>query len=306
MSRKRKKTNYQNFNYLMERNGVMYEEYQRLFYHFRNIALNLYKWENLPEGIESRYIEQRLFDNGQVFFTKDKTLGWLALSCNNSTNLNVYGEPTEVRVHGYGFSQNYNVEDGVRILNNDSALATIKHIDWYAKRMAHIESVMLQNLQQQRVPYFIGTSKETELSVKNMMDNVLTGESAIYMDTEKLKDISNNLVVFPTQAPYLLDKLQQERYELERELLTFLGINTTIEKKERLLVDETNANNGFIEMSLDLGLKQRQLACERINAKYNLNVRVVATMHEITPQISDENVPHGTNEEGEENVELHT
>lgn len=298
MSRKRKKTNYQNFNYLMERNGVMYEEYQRLFYHFRNIALNLYKWENLPEGIESRYIEQRLFDNGQVFFTKDKTLGWLALSCNNSTNLNVYGEPTEVRVHGYGFSQNYHVEDGVRILNNDSGLATIKHIDWYAKRMAHIESVMLQNLQQQRVPYFIGTSKETELSVKNMMDNVLTGESAIYMDTEKLKDISNNLVVFPTQAPYLLDKLQQERYELERELLTFLGINTTIEKKERLLVDETNANNGFIEMSLDLGLKQRQIACERINAKYNLNVRVVATMHEITPQISDENVPHGTNEEG--------
>ena len=298
MSRKRKKTNYQNFNYLLERNGVMYEEYQRLFYHFRNIALNLYKWENLPEGIESRYIEQRLFDNGQVFFTKDKTLGWLALSCNNSTNLNVYGEPTEVRVHGYGFSQNYHVEDGVRILNNDSALATIKHIDWYAKRMAHIESVMLQNLQQQRVPYFIGTSKETEFSVKHMMDNVLTGESAIYMDTEKLKDISNNLVVFPTQAPYLLDKLQQERYELERELLTFLGINTTIEKKERLLVDETNANNGFIEMSLDLGLKQRQLACERINAKYNLNVRVVATMHEMTPQISDENDPHGTNEEG--------
>ena len=30
--------------------------------HYRNIALNLYEWENLPEGMEGRHIEQALGD----------------------------------------------------------------------------------------------------------------------------------------------------------------------------------------------------------------------------------------------------
>ena len=114
------------------------------------------------------------------------------------------------------------------------------------------------------------------------------GEPAIFVDKDMLQGDSENISVLSTQAPYLISDLQQHRYELERELLTFLGINTTIEKKERLLVDETNANNGYIEMSLDLGLKARELACQQINDKFGLNVKVFATMHEITPHMERE------------------
>ena len=55
-----------------------------------------------------------------------------------------------------------------------------------------------------------------------------------------------NIMVIPTLAPYLVDKLQIQKQEMERELLTFLGINNTLEKKERLLQDETNSNNQFM------------------------------------------------------------
>ena len=37
----------------------------RLTKYYQMLALNRYKWENLPKGIESRYIEQMLFDNGE-------------------------------------------------------------------------------------------------------------------------------------------------------------------------------------------------------------------------------------------------
>ena len=119
------------------------------------------------------------------------------------------------------------------------------------------------------------------------------GEPAIFVDKDMLQGDSENISVLSTQAPYLISDLQQHRYELERELLTFLGINTTIEKKERLLVDETNANNGYIEMSLDLGLKARELACKQINEKFGLNVKVFATMHEITPHMEKEGETDG-------------
>lgn len=89
-----------------------------------------------------------------------------------------------------------------------------------------------------------------------------------------------NIMVIPTVAPYLVDKLQIQKQEMERELLTFLGINNTLEKKERLLQDETNSNNQFIKMSSDIGFKQRLLACEKMNQMFGLNVQVFETQDE--------------------------
>ena len=92
-------------------------------------------------------------------------------------------------------------------------------------------------------------------------------------------------MVIPTVAPYLVDKLQIQKQEMERELLTFLGINNTLEKKERLIVDETNSNNQFIKMASDIGFKQRQLACEMMNEKFGLNVRVIETQDEFQQEV---------------------
>ena len=63
---------------------------------------------------------------------------------------------------------------------------------------------------------------------------------------------------------------------MEKELLTFLGINTTVEKKERLIVDETNANNELITLNVEIGLRERERACDLINERYGLNLQVYA------------------------------
>ena len=102
-----------------------------------------------------------------------------------------------------------------------------------------------------------------------------------------LKGEPENIMVIPSPSPYLVDKLQIQKQEMERELLTFLGINNTLEKKERLLQDETNSNNQFIKMSSDIGFKQRQLACEQINQMFGLNVRVIETQDEFEMEVID-------------------
>lgn len=71
------------------------------------------------------------------------------------------------------------------------------------------------------------------------------------------------------------------------ELLTYLGINNTLEKKERLIVDETNSNNQFIKMSSDIGFKLRQSACEQMNEKFGLNIRVVETQDEFQSEVME-------------------
>ena len=99
---------------------------------------------------------------------------------------------------------------------------------------------------------------------------------------------TENIMVIPTNAPYLVDKLQIQKQEMERELLTFLGINNTLEKKERLLQDETNSNNQFIKMSSDIGFKQRQLACQMMNEMFNLNVTVRETQDEFQEEVTND------------------
>ena len=260
----------------------------RLTKHYQMLALNRYKWENLPNGIESRYIEEMLYDNGEGAMFDHPDLGLCVLRSSSRENLNIYGEPTKLSLTGFNEHRTIMLDECVRILNNDLGLPTLQHIVYYARRMAEIDDIIMQNLRQQRVPYLFATDENNALSMKTLYDRIYQGEPAIFIDKEMLKGEPENIMVIPTTAPYLVDKLQIQKQEMERELLTFLGINNTLEKKERLIVDETNSNNQFIKMASDIGFKQRQLACEQMNEMFGLNVRVVETQDEFECEVMDD------------------
>ena len=260
----------------------------RLTKHYQMLALNRYRWENLPNGIESRYIEEMLYDNGECAMFDHPDLGLCVLRSSSRENLNIYGEPTKLSLTGFNEHRTVMMDECVRIMNNDLALPTLPNIVYYARRMAEIDDIIMQNLRQQRVPYLFATDENNSFSLKSLYDRMYQGEPAIFIDKEMLKGEPENIMVLPTQAPYLVDKLQIQKQEMERELLTFLGINNTLEKKERLLVDETNSNNQFIKMASDIGFKQRQLACEQLNEMFGLNVRVVETQDEMQEEVMDD------------------
>ena len=268
-------------------NDNIERETVRLTKHYQMLALNRYRWENLPNGIESRYIEQMLYDNGECAMFDHPDLGLCILRSSSRENLNIYGEPTKLTVTGFNEHRTIMMDDCVRILNNDLALPTLPNIVYYARRMAEIDDIIMQNLRQQRVPYLFATDENNSFSMKTLYDRIYQGEPAIFIDKEMLKGEPENIMVIPTVAPYLVDKLQIQKQEMERELLTFLGINNTLEKKERLLVDETNSNNQFIKMASDIGFKQRQLACEQMNEMFGLNVRVIETQDDFEMEVVD-------------------
>ena len=264
----------------------------RLTNFYQMMALNRYKWENLPNGIESRYIEQMLYDNGECALFDHPDLGLCILRSSSRENLNIYGEPTKLTVSGFNEHRTVMMDECVRILNNDLGSPTLPNIIYYARRMAEIDDIIMQNLRQQRVPYLFATSESNSFSIKTLYDRMYNGEPAIFVDKDMLKGEPENIMVLPVQAPYLVDKLQLQKQEMERELLTYLGINNTLEKKERLLVDETNSNNQFIKMASDLGYKARLKACEQMNEMFGLNVRVVETQDEFQEEVMGDGELH--------------
>lgn len=265
-------------------NSVSFNEH-RLFNLLKLLTMNRFKWENLPEGIESRHIEEALFNTGQVAFHEDKIYGLLVLPCASSGQLNIYGDPVEFVLTGHGFHKQVKVNDLVRIRNNDTSTPSIIHVKYYTEYLSNLETLMDDNLRQQRYPFIITTTKQNEFTMKNLYKKIEEGEDAIFVDERLSQGGDLGINVLQTGVPFLLDKLQEHKNDVTNELMTWLGLNNAnTDKKERMLVDEVNVNNTHILMNLDLEYKNRQKACEEINKKYGLNITVKKAIDEFVEE----------------------
>ena len=273
---------------------------------FEIIALNLFEWKNLPQTIEERYIEKALFDKGLVCLIDDNNFGQIVVGCSYSQNMNIWGEPTEVITTGYNYIKTFNIEntmnttytrnndneDGLKSAivcqNNDLALSTRKILEYYVNKLVEVELSTFTNVYLQKFPFLINTTKDNEMTMKTLISKVDKGEPYI-MYNKKIADLSNAVDVFNLNVPFVADKLLQYRFETEREIYTLFGFNNNFEKKERLLTDEINVNNDFINCNIDSMFKKRQQFAELINKKYGWNVQVTKR-YEIKEDVNNSEV----------------
>ena len=246
--------------------------FMRLYTHYKMLALNMFTWENLPDKLESRHIEKFLYEYGQVIFYDNNTFGKVCLPCSPTGALNIYNEPISVLVNSYLIHDTIPLTEGVRILNNDLIIPTDFYIRQYSEKMAEVEYAIDINVKQQKFPFFVETDKKNEYTMKQVFKQKDEGQPYIYAN-KKLG--IGETTVHTLAVPYVVDKLHEYKFELEREILTFLGLNNTVEKEERLLVDEINSNNDFIERNVEIMYKNRQYACEQINKIFGTNIRVI-------------------------------
>lgn len=243
---------------------------------FINLAINRFNWENLPLGLTSEALEEMLIRYGQVMGFKDDMQGLMILPCYGETKINVYGLPTQYRLTSLNgkYEKSIECDDGVLLKNNPLGTADIDNLLIYAKRISDIERTQEVNLFQQNVPKILLTDEDGKLTAKNLIEKLQNYKFALFC-RKSLKNSLSKSDVLDTSSPYLLDKLQDYKIALKNELLTYLGINNNnIDKKERLLVDEVNANNELIEIMIDLMLDLREKFCKEFNSKFGTNIKV--------------------------------
>src|SRR5665647_573618 len=135
----------------------------------KELFITQFKWNNLPTTVNPRYLELALFDYGKVVFFKDDEIGILALKATQVGTLNVYYEPTQIKAFGgNGYQKNLtNFKNCVVVYNNYVRdTPQIRMMD-YAKRIYNIEKTIDINVQQQKTPMIIKTSKKQQLTVRN-------------------------------------------------------------------------------------------------------------------------------------------
>jgi hypothetical protein len=252
------------------------ETYLMYYHRLRDMALNLFEWEGLPDEINLRFLELKMYEEGRVVFFKDDSMGgYLTLPVNYGGQLNVYGEP--LSYFGYGMGNGYQKEltpdNSVIIWNNFSRTPIDYIIRQYAYRLYEITRTQDINVKSQKTPILIRTPDGQMLTLKNIYQQYDGNEPVIFGD--KTGFDPDSITVLKTDAPFVSDKLQVLKNEIWNECMTFLGIgNAKQDKKERLVADEVAANDEQIEQARESMLQARQLACKQINEMFGLNVSV--------------------------------
>lgn len=257
-------------------NNRTYSDY---YYRLSLLARSVFKWENLPNGINEKWIEKYLFNEGCCMFFCDDIKGYMIARTTANGSLNEYDEPTKLtpvfnNSCGGQISKSYiNNKDAVLICNNDLYLPTRNTIDLYALRLTVIQRSIDANVSAMKMSNLIKCSERQKQSYKQAFNQWNEFEPLII--TDKDMEIQDSFEVLKTDAPVVFDKLQLQKNAVWNEIMTFLGINNAnMDKRERLVDDEVQANNEQIVLSAYTMLKAREIACKAINDIFGLNISV--------------------------------
>ena len=98
-------------------NQITYNHY---FNHLSELGMTMFEWHNLPNGIDPRFMEMTLFNEGYAIFFYDEAMDeYLCLQARIGGQMNVYRVPkirTAYAVNGYQYQLNEN--NSVIIYNN--------------------------------------------------------------------------------------------------------------------------------------------------------------------------------------------
>lgn len=266
-----------------------FKTYNMYFREMLTLAENVFEFKNLPEFIDVAYLNKQLLRKGAVAFFMEKDLGLIALPYNIVGTLDVYGRPNSIEVFGdNNFHRVLNRDEYVLMFDNNGRYPLYLDICQMAERIALCVRTEDVNILHQRTPRVWKTSKDTEKSLKDtineidsMQENVVTYQSLAVEDM--------NAVLAP--APYVTDKIDQHLRELWAEFYRLIGVaNIQEQKKERVIVDEMSASQGGTIASRFSRFEPRKRAIEEINKKWNLNLEVSYYDGEPTTEKGDEDV----------------
>lgn len=268
-------------------NNITFSYY---YYKLMLIVKALFEWENLPNGMESRWIEKYLFEQGSCVFFKDNVLGYMVAGVAQDGGVNCYDDPTTLTpvAPNYVYSGNkplMNGKDCYLIRNNDLRLPEFGVVRYYAYKLTNLDRAIDVNIEAQKTPTIVRCTDKQRLSLKQAINQRRDNEPVMYVD-ESL-DL-NAITTLDLNPPMVFKDLQIQKHMILNEFFSDIGVNNAnMDKKERMVANEVEANNEQVKASEDVLLRCRQEACKKLNKIFGLNISVKRRELEEIPEFKD-------------------
>lgn len=275
MIKPRKKSINSDFEDALLLNSQTYVDYLE---RMKKIALSMFDWVNLPDTMNSRYLEMCLYYKGQAALLYDEDYGFINTQAADSGYINIYGLPTKINCYSYSYNKmrelyvpNTNLpaeEECILVMNNYQRVPTAATISLFAERLGEAQRACDTNVKAQKTPILLLTDKNQELTLRNMYAQYDGNAPVIFGDKNLLADRPIDSI--NTNAEFVANDIREYMQGIWNDFLCFIGINNLSEKKERLITTEANTNNELVNLNMQSYLIPRKQACKEFNDKFGL------------------------------------
>ena len=262
-------------------NKIQENEYFNYFWlSFYDIAMSMFKWENLPDSVDEHFMEQMLFDNARFAFYLDPDTGKIySLNANGASDIDMYGYPNKYHLtskSGGVYNKTVDADDVVICYNNKIRMSTFEILFSPSVRLANLAMTIDTNVNATKTPIIIEADVNSINSLKKLYADYVRNEPVLFARSSKNSLMDKEVLkAHNTGVEFYADRLLQLQHDLENDTLTRLGINNTnIQKKERLVSNEVDSNLMEIMSHAYSMLDSRIKFCELANEKYGLDITV--------------------------------
>lgn len=281
-------------------------------------ALNQFEWHDLPNTCDARMIERSALLYGRYMIARLDG-AYISPACVPGASFNLYGYPRSVWGWGFnGFNHEFKsylegeeekiIRDvaGTTDPGEVSAVVGYDNIDAYpyinyivqnALRLSDIiraADVAVQNMKSLAIIFCDDTQVKTINEILNRREENVATVIAV-----KNSITAQDIKCFPVQMQKGILADFWTYFENIRNITTELfgqSSNPNEDKRERLLVDEVNANNESTYDKADKRLRMRQKFCDQVNKVFGLNISVTLRKE---VYIKDENADPSGLDDGE-------
>lgn len=242
-----------------------------------NRTLGMFEYSNLPDTLPAVEIEKRLQLKGHATIFEYKGNLYVTTGAYTGMDKSPYNEPTQVIVNvpAFNLNQTLDINKNCVVIKNDSlGVGLLTTIVKHGTLMLENEITMLIKDYNSRVEtVFVGGTDQTVDSANTYIKNLVDGNLGVVAENSFLQDLKVQNSQGTNTTPYT-DLIQYQQF-LKSDLYNELGLSSLNNmKKERMNIDEVNANNDNIYPLVDNMLQNRMDGIKMVNKLFNGNIQV--------------------------------
>lgn len=236
-------------------------------------VMRLFIWENTydpvkNEGVPPKEIEMRLILKGHCGIAKYK--GELTAFFGSFHGVTkYYDEKSMYTVHCPVYTNSdYKINKDIVVINNNALRnPTYMLIHHYATLLGHVETTLINALINARdsggVPV-VATDKQ-KASIEQYQNKVFNGQYGIVTDVGNL-GIEYMGTDRKTQQDLM--NIMETREKIIKSFYSDIGVRSAFEKRNNTVMAEVEADTSLLLLNLADMIKQRENACEQVNAMF--------------------------------------
>lgn len=230
--------------------------------------------ENAPEDWNMEYVKRNIFRNGYLIIS-DTAMGVLPLR-GSISGYNVWEEPSEFQVVNPVLT---NAPRG--IIGQDGVVLRLQYdysgiqplLDYYSFLLAVMDGAIAVNAMTAKSTFFAECNDDAQAkSFKLAFDDMMVGKPGVFIK----KGMGAQMWQNKPRESFVGNELIMAKQRIRNEFLSVIGVNNTnVDKKERMVTDEVNANTQELVVNTAHWKEMLTTGIEEANKMFGLSMRVV-------------------------------